>query len=183
MPFINNTLVWEDCCYLIFSSAYFQCKESTSYLLRNYNPRKVSGTVNWCGTTLISVDMDVTCVILDRNSVGLIQMYLLDQFREFLTSLNVFLGGVPLGWPVPLASCLLYICVRLAARSRQLCPKTMQPKWSHTPALYAPVPLCRISPRTCTNVKSLKFAPIPVGESTNHVHFSFELGSFSIIVR
>ncbi len=35
-------------------------------------------------------------------------MYLLDQFREFLTSLNVFLGGVPLGWCVPLASRLLY---------------------------------------------------------------------------
>ncbi len=48
---------------------------------------------------------------------------------------------------------------------------------------YAPVPLCRICPWTCTNVKSLKFAPIPVGESTDHVNFSFELGSFSIMVR
>ncbi len=35
-------------------------------------------------------------------------MYLLDQFREFLTSLKVFLRGVPLGWRVPLASHLLY---------------------------------------------------------------------------
>ncbi len=34
-------------------------------------------------------------------------MYLLHQFREFLTSLKVFLRGVPLGWRVPLASCVL----------------------------------------------------------------------------
>ncbi len=50
-------------------------------------------------------------------------------------------------------------------------------------SVNAPVPLCRICSRTCTNVKSLKFALIPVGENTNHVNFSFELGSFSIIVR
>ncbi len=48
---------------------------------------------------------------------------------------------------------------------------------------YAPVTLCRICRWTCMNVKSLKFAPIPVRESTNHVNVSFELGSFSIIVR
>ncbi len=34
-----------------------------------------------------------------------------------------------------------------------------------------------------TSFHSLKFAPIPVRESTNHVIFLFELGSFSIIVR
>ncbi len=34
-------------------------------------------------------------MIFDRNSVY-IQMYLLNQFREFLTSLKVFVRGVPL---------------------------------------------------------------------------------------
>ncbi len=43
-------------------------------------------------------DMEVIC---DRNYVS-IQMYLLNQCREFLTSLKVFLRGVPL------ASRLLY---------------------------------------------------------------------------
>ncbi len=69
----------------------------------------MSGTVNWRETTLITFDMEVTCVIFDRNSVVSIQMYLLDQFYEFLTSLKVFLRGLPFGWRVPLASRLLYI--------------------------------------------------------------------------
>ncbi len=59
-----------------------------------------------CG---VSSFMEVTCVIFDCNSVVKIQMYLLDQFREFLTSLQVFLKGVPLVWRVPLASRLLYL--------------------------------------------------------------------------
>ncbi len=34
-----------------------------------YSARQVSGTINWRGTTLITFDMEVTCVIFDRNSV------------------------------------------------------------------------------------------------------------------
>ncbi len=71
--------------------------------------QQVNGTVNWRGTTLITFDMDVTSVIFDRNSVVYIQMYLLDQFREFLTSLKVFFRGFPLGWRVPLVNRVLYI--------------------------------------------------------------------------
>ncbi len=41
--------------------------------------------------------MEGTGVIFDCNSVVVIQMYLLNQFREFLTSLKVFLRGGPLG--------------------------------------------------------------------------------------
>ncbi len=45
------------------------------------------------------------------------------------------------------------------------------------------VSLFRIYCRTWTNVKKLKFAPILVWDGTNHVNFSFELGSFTIIIR
>ncbi len=41
--------------------------------------------------------MEVKGVIFDRNSVVWIQIYLLNQFREFLESLKVFLRGVTLG--------------------------------------------------------------------------------------
>ncbi len=58
---------------------------------KDYCPRQVSGT------TLITYDIEATRVIFDRNSVVLIQIYLLNQFREFITSLRVFLRGVPLG--------------------------------------------------------------------------------------
>ncbi len=34
-----------------------------------YSRQQVSGTVNWHGTTLITFDMEVTCVIFDGNSV------------------------------------------------------------------------------------------------------------------
>ncbi len=75
----------------------------------HYSPRQVSETVSWSGTTLITLDMEVhvTGVIFDRNSVYM-QMYPLKQFREFLTSLNVFLRGVPLGWRVLFACRPLY---------------------------------------------------------------------------
>ncbi len=47
----------------------------------------------------------------------------------------------------------------------------------------APVPLCRICSRTWTNVKSLKFAPIPVGGSTNQKFFIWTRFFLEIIVR
>ncbi len=50
----------------------------------------------------------------------------------------------------------------------------------------APVPLCRICSRTWTNVKSLKFAPIPVGERTNEIFFNwarFFLDNSKITIR
>ncbi len=49
-----------------------------------------------------------------------------------------------------------------------------------------PVPLCRIWSRMWTNVKSLKFAPIPVGGSMNQKFFTwtrFFLDNSKIIIR
>ncbi len=35
----------------------------------SYSPRQMSGTVNRRGTTLITFDMEFTCVIFNRNYV------------------------------------------------------------------------------------------------------------------
>ncbi len=64
-------------------------------LVTMYSARQVSGTVSLSGTTLITFDIEVMFVIFDHNSVVYIQMYLLNQFCEFLTSLKVLLRGVP----------------------------------------------------------------------------------------
>ncbi len=88
------------------------------------------------------------------------------------------------------AAACLWNCIPVSLRNTySLDSFTSGLKWylyvtpKKCPTPNAPVPLCRINSRTRMNVKCLKFAPIPVGDITNHVYFSFELGSFSIIVR
>ncbi len=44
-------------------------KDSMQYVYCIYSRRQVSGTVNWPGTTLITFDMEVICVIFDCNFV------------------------------------------------------------------------------------------------------------------
>ncbi len=116
-----------------------------------YSPRQVSATVNWSGTTLITFDMELTGVIFDRNFVVWIQMYLLNQFREFLISLKVRLWGVPLACTVPFAwrHCTNYrvitckdqssfvIIAILYTYSGLLNPPNHQSEWTTGPTLIA----------------------------------------------